>query len=146
MVQFVPAYFKVHLGTVNGAGAEIVKSDDDLFLSLGLQHQSRRHHHSGLARHFLPLVPDLLLVEKDHPEMRYFVFFSRSRWTNHTAAECEGDDHSGGSENPRAADRILENHNTGTSFLYGRTPYPAADALFIHRRRSLAGMLRSQQT
>ena len=69
MMQFVPAYFIVHLGTVNGAGVKIVKPDDDLFLPFGFKHESRRHHHSSLARHFLPLIPDLFLVEKDNPEL-----------------------------------------------------------------------------
>jgi hypothetical protein len=69
MMQFVSACFKVHFGAVNRAGMEIVKPDDDLLSPLGFQHESRRHHHSSLARHFLPFVPDLFLVEKDNPEM-----------------------------------------------------------------------------
>lgn len=44
VVEFVATDFEIHFGAIDRAGAKIVEPDDDFFLTLGFQHQTRRPH------------------------------------------------------------------------------------------------------
>lgn len=122
MVQFVAADFEVHLGAVDGAGAKIVEPDDDFFTTPRFHHKSRRHHHSGLAGHFLPLLPDLLLIEKDDSEVRQIMFFSEWGLTRDTAGQGKKQDPSCNASSHPVSDGILRSRHIRDRFLRLNTP------------------------
>ncbi len=79
--------FEIHFGTINRPRAEIIKSYDDFFPSLGIQHETRRHHDGRFPGDLLVLGLDVRCIEKDDPKGRQLVHFTERRLTRHAAGK-----------------------------------------------------------
>jgi hypothetical protein len=107
MVQFVPAHFKVHLGTIDGVGTIIIKSHHNFLAPPRFHHEPGSHHHGGLAGDFFPFGLNLRLIEKYDTEMRQLVLLPQRSGTDPAAGDGTEQQRSGEASEHPTSDRFL---------------------------------------